>query len=197
MDIRECIKCGKSNSSNSIMCTRCTWPFDAKGWVLTKHKIERITLDTCCINAKKQNPSLNKLESWAEVNNLKLQKSDTMLKELKGQNRIPKANSMGNQPELFILGSSSFGGPNVLAGPDLREQFKKILFPTANSLTQNQLYDIEHIQSHVMTGGDVFVTLNRNDFITRGRQAKLSSLGVWVFSPNEIVSLLKKLYGWQ
>lgn len=120
-----------------------------------------------------------------------------MLGELAGEARVAKARLLAPHPELFTLGSSPLGGPDVLAGPDLPGDLQQILFPTARPLTKNQYYDVEHLRLHVRTGGDIFVTRNPNDFITRGRQETLRSFGIWVLSPNELVGLLTELYGWQ
>jgi hypothetical protein len=86
------------------------------------------------------------------------------------------------------------GGPDVLAGPDLGDELHRILFPTTPALTANQRHDVDHLRAHVRTGGDVFVTLNPNDFITRGRQERLRSIGIWVMSPNQLVHLLAALF---
>ena len=191
----ECVKCGAQATPEATACQQCTWPFTLAAWALTTLRIKRITLDTGCINAKGADPHLNTLERWAERGLLELQRSSVMLEELKGESRVAKARGLDPHPNLFILGSSVLDGPDVLAGPDLPGVLQGILFPTAGSLTENQRHDVEHLRLHVRTGGDVFVTLNPNDFITRGRQAELASLGIWVLSPQELVELLKKLYG--
>jgi hypothetical protein len=118
-----------------------------------------------------------------------------MLKELQGQARIAKATSLATHPGLLSLDVNFLGVPDVLAGPDIAQDLQQILFPTAKPLTENQRSDVEHLRLHVRTGGDVFVTLNPNDFITRGRQEVLSSFGIWVLSPAKLVGLLKELYG--
>lgn len=120
-----------------------------------------------------------------------------MLGELAGEARVAKARSLAPHPGVFILDHSTLGGPDVLAGPDLPGALQQILFPTANPLTENQRYDVEHLRLHVRTGGDVFVTRNPNDFITRGRQEMLRSFGIWVLAPPELVGLLTELYGWR
>lgn len=120
-----------------------------------------------------------------------------MLGELAGEARVAKARSLAQHPSLFTLGHSALGGPDVLAGPNVPGELQQILFPTANPLTENQRYDVEHLRLHVQTGGDVFVTLNPNDFITRGRQETVRSFGVWVLSPSDLVGLLTELYGWE
>lgn len=174
----ECVKCGQQNSTNSPACPKCTWPFTHDAWKRSKLRIRRITLDTGCVNAKGRNTDLNTLEKWAAVGKLELQRSDAMLSELTGQMRVAKAQLLEPHPGLFTLGQSVLGGSDVLAGPDLSEELQQILFPTASPLTENQRFDVEHLRLHVRTGGDVFVTLNPNDFITRGRQETLRSFGV-------------------
>ncbi len=119
-----------------------------------------------------------------------------MLGELEGETRVEKATSLAEHPGLFILDESVLDGPNVFAGPDMGVELQQVLFPTAQPLTDNQRHDVEHLRLHVLTGGDVFVTLNRNDFITRGRQEALRAGGIWVFEPPELVELLKNLYEW-
>lgn len=192
----ECVRCGANNSLTATTCGRCTWPLAWSGWSSTTVRIKRITLDTGCINLKQKNDDLNTLERWAGEGRLELQRSPAMLQELTGDARVAKAQTLEPQPSLFTLGVSALGGGDVLAGPDLPQELKQILFPTAASLTDNQRQDVEHLRLHVRTGGHVFVTLNPNDFITRGRQDTLASFGVWVMSPQQMVQLLRQLYRW-
>ncbi len=193
----ECVKCGHRNTAGATACAQCTWPFTRDAWVSSTQRIRRISLDTGCVNAKGRDPDLNTLERWAAAEYLELQRSSAMLGELEGEARVAKASALAPHPGLFTLGASALGGPDVLAGPDLPDELRLILFPTASPLTENQRYDVEHLRLHVRTGGDAFVTLNPNDFITRGRQETLRSFGVWVLSPSELVGLLTELYGWR
>ena len=73
-----------------------------------------------------------------------------------------------------------------------RDLLRHILFPTSQHLTPNQEKDIEHLQYHVHTGGDLFVTRNPKDFIYRGKQEALWSIGIWVFTPEEVVEHLHR-----
>lgn len=193
----ECVKCGHRNTPGGIACARCTWPFSCDGWATSELRIRHVTLDTGCVNAKGLDPDLNTLERWAAAEYLELQRSSAMLGELTGEARVAKAQSLAPHPDLFTLGCSMLGGSDVLAGPDLPGELQQILFPTANPLTENQRYDVEHLRLHVRTGGDAFVTLNPNDFITRGRKETLRSFGIWVLSPSEMVALLTELYEWR
>lgn len=196
-DLFECVKCGHHNKKGAAACAGCTWPFSREAWKTTSLRPRRVTLDTGCINAKGRNRDLNILESWAQTGQIELQRTDTMLKELKGRHRVQKASSLAPQPELFTLDASVLGGPDVLAGPDMSEELRRILFPTASALTANQERDVEHLFHHVRTGGDLFVTLNLNDFITHGRQDALRLVGIWVVTPPQAVELLKEVHGWQ
>jgi hypothetical protein len=195
--MRECVKCGEINAPEAEACDRCTWPFSILAWQSTTQRVHRLTLDTGCINAKGLNPDLNTLERWAANGLIALQRSEAMLGELRGDARVEKAQALEPHPGLLTLDVSVFDGPDVFAGPDLGSEIAEILFPTAHPLTSNQSHDVEHLRLHVRTGGDIFVTLNPNDFVTRGRQEELRSSGIWVLSPTESVSLLGDLYGWR
>jgi hypothetical protein len=194
--MQKCVKCGAGISVGSTRCSSCTWPFSPEAWRHSALPIRRITLDTGCINAKRKNEALNTLERWADEGRLRLQRSDVMLGELEGDARVQKAVALDEHPGLFSPEESVLDGPNVLAGPDMRTELQHVLFPTAWPLTSNQRHDVEHLRLHVLTGGDAFVTLNSNDFISRGRQELLRVCGIWVLQPPELVALLKNLYEW-
>ncbi len=190
------MKCGGRIEPNATACEDCGWPFTPGAWPTFERLPLRITLDTGCINVKRQNEELNLLESWAEDGRLVLQRAEAMLSEIKGEDRVAKATAMPSHPELFTLGMSTLDGGDVLAGPDMRAEISEILFPTTATLTSNQRHDVEHLRADVRTGGDVFVTLNRNDFITEGRQERLRSMGIWVMLPAELTNLLGSAFGW-
>lgn len=197
MVMMECVKCGDEVPTGADRCSSCTWPFTIAAWRQSSLTIHRLTLDTGCVNAKGKNEALNTLERWAHDGLLELQRSDAMLDEIEGKSRITKAESIAEHPGLFTLDVSVLDGPDVLAGPDLGIELEELLFPTSHPLTSSQEHDVQHLRQHVLTGGDVFVTLNRNDFITRGRQEALRACGIWVMQPPEIVELLKRLYKWE
>jgi hypothetical protein len=191
-----CVRCGGTIEPSATACDDCGWPFTPGAWTTFERRPLRITLDTGCINVKRQNEDLNLLESWAEDGRLVLQRADAMLSEIKGEERVAKATAMPGHPELFTLGVSTLDRGDVLAGPDMGAEIRKILFPTTATLTSNQRHDVEHLRAHVRTGGDVFVTLNLNDFLTEGRQVRLRSMGIWVMLPAELTSLLGSAFGW-
>ena len=192
----DCVRCGRSYLPGEPSCTACTWPFSSEAWSATTLRVRRVTLDTNCVNAAGRNIDLNILESWAEAGHLELQRSDAMLQELSGEQRVAKAGSIPSHPGLFRFGVSAFGGSDVLAGPDMGSEIRSILFPMVRNLIARQEFDIQQLRLHIQTGGDLFVTLNKNDFITHGRQAQLRGRGIWVLLPEETVGLLRKLYGW-
>jgi hypothetical protein len=190
-----CVKCGGGNGPDAVACITCRWPFTLTAWSAFGRPPRRITLDTGCINVKQQDQELNRLELWGQQGRLTLQRSEAMLSEMRGEARVSKAERMAPHPGLFTLGVSTLDGPDVLAGPDMGDHLPAVLFPTSATLTSTQAHDVEHLRLHIQTGGDIFVTLNPNDFITRGRQQKLRSFGVWVMSPVEVVELLLS-FGW-
>ena len=55
----ECVKCGLPREGDSDACQHCTWPFILEAWGKTTHHIQRVTLDTCCINRLKTSEDWN------------------------------------------------------------------------------------------------------------------------------------------
>lgn len=192
----ECVKCGEQNVGGVESCAQCTWPSALPAWKSTSFWIRRITVDTGSIHAKGQTPELNTLERWEAEGKIELQRSDAILQELRGEVRAMKAQSVRAQPGLFSLDPGVLEGSDVLAGPDLRSELEEILFPDAQPLTDSQVHDVEHLRRHVLAGSDVFVTLNVNDFVLRGRSEELRARGIWVLTPTELVTLLSELYEW-
>jgi hypothetical protein len=193
----ECVKCGLKTDDAQPNCRHCTWPNSDAGWGSTTFKIKKVTLDTGCINAKQQDSALNTIERWAASGDLELQRSDTFLKEFSGpQAHVDKATDIDPFPRLATFGVSTFDGGDVLAGPDLGLEIKRILFPTVAHLNSNQQNDVEHLRQHVRTGLDVFLTKNVNDFIRGGKQETLRKRGIWVYTPDELVVRLGALSGW-
>jgi hypothetical protein len=118
--------------------------------------------------------------------------------ELKGLGRIRKGQQIEQHPRVFGFGvprSSGLGDPGyVLAGSLVPlDVLRAALFPTTSmkALTTNQQRDLEHIQDHLRTGGDVFVHLNPTDFCRHGRREALYRMGVWASTPIEAVDHLK------
>lgn len=178
-------------------CSNCTWPYSLEGWKQYNRGIKRLSIDTGCINAKGNLASLNTLERWKNEGKLEIQRASSFLEEFRGpDHHVKKAKEISELPALFFLGSSILGRRDVLAGPDLRDVVKTILFPTVAILNQNQEYDVQHLHEHIRSGGDIFVTLNLKDFIYSGKKEKLRKYGVWVLTPDETLCLIDDLYGW-
>ena len=197
--LNSCVKCGALREATADFCAECTWPFSLDAWSQSIHRVRRITIDTCCINSKRQDPALNKLEQWAERDCLELQRADEMLIEVLrpgGEGFIDKVLATEEHPGLFTIGSSMIGGGDVLAGPNLQDELRGILFPHP-TLTRNQLSDIQHLHEHIRTGGDIFVSTDGKAFLNDGRQGKLHRMGIWVFRPNALVDFLKSIYAWE
>ncbi len=190
----ECVKCGHKNATGTQECAACKWPLTIEAWEKSEYKIFKITKDSSCINAKQQHPALNQLEEWEKQGRLRLQGAEELRKEAQGSFQQAKAEATTPLPtNFFILGSSCLNGGDIFAGPEIWDQLRAILFPTVAELNNNQMSDVNHLAQHVRSGGDVFVTSDTN-FIRK--QEALRRYGIWVFSPEELVALLKRLYKW-
>jgi hypothetical protein len=191
-------KCGCGGVFGDTNCPACSWPCHPDGWTHNRRSLERITLDTSCVNAKRANPDLNQLEAWHDAGHIRIQRAPAFLEELKGPlQRIAKGESIEPHPPLFgfgVPGAFTLDGPGVLAGPLFSiDDLRALLLPTTSmeALTIKQRRDLEHLQQHIRTGGRLFVTLDKDDFIQHGRREKLYRIGVWVFTPAEAVAHLK------
>jgi hypothetical protein len=190
-----CLMCGggKIGADN---CEACTWPYSIDGWKNFRLGLRRISIDKCCVNAKQQDDSLNKLEEWAREGKIAVQKATAFLKEPESSpSRLKKGQQIDDHPPLTTLGSSLNEGP-VLGGPDLVDDIRSILFPgvKVKDLQEKQKQDIQHLREHVRTGGHVFVTIDKH-FIGAGKPDALRRLGVWVCAPREAVELVKRVCG--
>ncbi|MEK6599936.1 MAG: hypothetical protein AABY52_06325 [Deltaproteobacteria bacterium] len=191
-----CLMCGVGEIGTDN-CSACTWPYSRAGWQRFRRGVKRITIDTGCINAKRKNEFLNKFEEWESQGKIQIQRATPFLEEFKGPPKhVEKAKDIETHPSVIMLDVSILGDGSVLAGPDLREAIQPILFPHTRTLTRNQLNDLRHLHEHIETGGDIFVTLNTNDFIANSKQELLKKLGVWVLTPKETVDLIRDIYGW-
>lgn len=177
------------------VCTACSWPLTMEAWDRVTPRTLTLTIDTCCINARQQDADLNQLEQWAKEKRIKLRQAEELMKELKGDARVAKAQAIGGLPtNFFILGSSSLDSGDIFKGPDMRDELRAILFPKVHTLTPNQQSDVNHLSQHVQSGGDIFVTLNTNDFIKEGKKETLGKFGIGVFHPAEVVHLIRRLF---
>ena len=192
----ECVKCGEDNVTGAPACNRCTWPLCLQAWKSTSFWIRRITIDSRSIDANGRSPEFSTFERWEADGRIELQRSDAMLPDLRGEARLTSVRPASSQPGLFGLDGRVIAEPDVLAGPDVQAELEEILFRDAHPLTDGHAADVEHLRRHVLAGRDVFVTLNVNDFVSRGRSEELCARGIWVLTPTELVTLLADLYEW-
>ncbi len=191
----KCLHCGVGEVGIDN-CAACTWPYSDKGWSQFRLGLRRITIDICCINSKRRIDSLNLLETWAAEKKIEIQKATPFSVEAQGNlKREARDEQVPSHPALATFGSSSFGNASVLAGPDLKEEIPRILFPGVSQLATNQERDVQHLREHVRTGGHLFVTLD-SDFLAGNKEKQLRRLGVWVATPEKAVKLLTSVYGW-
>jgi len=133
---------------------------------------------------------LNQLEELERRGLIRLQGAEELRKEAQGTLQQAKAEATAPLPtNFFTLGSSALDGGDILAGPDMFKELRAILFPTVAELSANQQSDIAHLVQHVRSGDDAFITLDTN-FIRDGKREVLRRYGIWVFHPEELVTLL-------
>jgi hypothetical protein len=208
-EIAACVRCGSGNDFDATVCRDCAWPLALEAWRGSQHRIQRLSLDAGCINAKQRDVDLNVLERWVQEGLISLEVSDVFHSELENAWPIQVLKAQATPPHppvwrLGVAGGCELGINTFLAGADIGEEAPLVLFPTAAPLTSSQAKDVEHLRSHVIAGADAFVTLNKRDFIRGGKherlrrvkQERLRRCGIWVFTPPEIKELLASLYGW-
>ncbi len=195
-DHLKCIHCGVGDVGIDN-CSACSWPYSDKGWSKFGLGLRRITIDTNCINAKQKIEALNLLEKWDSAGKIEIQKSAPFSAEIQGNlKREAKDKNIPHHPPLFVLGSSILGGGDVLAGPDIKDKIQGILFPGVSHLSVNQERDVQHLGEHVRTGGHLFVTLDKSDFIAGKKEKQLRALGIWCVVPETAVKLFISTYDW-
>lgn len=195
-DSSKCIHCGIGEVGPDN-CAACSWPYSEKGWSNFTMDLRRITIDTNCINAKRAHGALNILEKWKNDGKIEIQKSTPFSVEAQGnRKREAKEKQVPGHPPLFVLGVSTLGGDAVLAGPDLIKEIQEILFPGVSPLSVGDERDVQHLAEHVRTGGHLFVTTDKGDFMSGNREKKLQSLGVWAVTPEKAVNFLASVHGW-
>lgn len=188
-----CLRCGLQILSAN--CTGCTWPYAPEGWAFwdrRRRRDFRVTIDTGCVNARQMDENLNQLEAWNNDGTIRLERSRVLLRELEGQRRILKAQSINPHPPLWTLGVSSLGsGERAVLAARMPEEntLTNILFPTTRTLSSGHRLDAQHLQWHVHTGGDVFVTKD-GDFLRHHEE--LYRIGIWVFSPAAAVAHIRR-----
>jgi hypothetical protein len=197
-EVKECLKCGAIVAPDSHSCSGCTWPVSIEGWRTTTRRVREITLDTSCVNAKGKNRHLNLLEAWETAGWIRLRRAPALLAEFKGPAHVAKVQQIAPHPFPYYIGAPLGDSAFVIAGPELEASvLARVLFPTTatRALTPKQQRDIEHVQQVVRIGGDCFVTINVRDFVRDGRQDKLRRMGIWIFTPEQMVDHLLAGYG--
>ena len=164
----ECVKCGNDNECGSHSCRDCAWPLTLDAWRSSARRIERVTIDTNCINQKQADDDLNTAERWELEGKFVIERAEVMLDELKGAQRIAKARTIPQHRGGWILGVSTLGIDTYLGGPDMETELVDVLFPTTAVLNENQRADVEHLRSHIQTGADIFSDAGCRRFHRRG-----------------------------
>ncbi len=192
----ECVKCGRDNEIGAQSCGDCAWPLTLNSWRFSARRVERVTIDTNCINQRRADQDLNTIERWGSERKFVIERAPAMLNELKGAQRIAKAQTLAQHRDGWILGVSALGIDTYLAGPNMETELVDVLFPTTAVLNGNQRADVEHLRSHIQTGADIFLTRDAGDFIVGGKRDELLPYGIWILSPREFVLLCQEAYAW-
>lgn len=101
-------------AARAANCSRCTWPYDPSGWAQNRLPLHRITLDTSCVNARRENAALNQLEAWEAASHIRLQRGAAFMAELKGSGRIRKGQQIEQHPRVFGFGVPWSSGLGVV-----------------------------------------------------------------------------------
>lgn len=122
-----------------------------------------ITIDSNCINAKSNLEHMNIIEKAESEGKIQILKTDTMDTEFQKNNGYPigleKSKKYDEDIGIWILGHSRLGHTKF-ATDETKSSFdllKTVLFPD-KKLTQNDIRDCMHINTHIMYKRDYFIT---------------------------------------
>lgn len=187
-----CCRCSTALQAQAINCPGCTWPCHPDGWSRNRRPLRRLTLDTGCVNARGQCANLNQLEAWQVAGHIVLERTPAM-KELRGAARIARADTIKRQPRLFMDIGGGWGNSVLPARLVPIEDLRLLLIPktTPAAMSVNWLRDLEHLQHHVRTGADLWITKDTAaGFIDSPRREALYRIGIWAFTPLQAVAHL-------
>ena len=156
-----------------------------------------MTIDTCCINVRRQRPALNRLEEWHNQGVIEIFRTEIMNEELKGESRRRKARKYSEDEgtphwEYTTFDYKGFGGedPEVYPFHELVE----IVFPNldiSDAKYDNKVRDAEHLSTHYQYKRDFFVTMDKA-LIHKKRELK-EKYGIVILTPEECVQEIEHL----
>ena len=148
----------------------------------------KIALDTSCLNAKKEDSVLNKLEDLREKEIIELYTSTVNEKEQieKNPNKkwrekyLKRINEEHKVLETGIWGKSKWG--NFVWGNKNVNNILRDIFGKGNIIGN---YDVWLLKTAIVHRCDYFLTLNSRHFIENGRREQIEKLGIKVREPND------------
>ncbi|NMB66885.1 hypothetical protein GYA25_02400 [Candidatus Woesearchaeota archaeon] len=158
-----------------------------------------IALDNSCLNLRKKQEVLNKLDQLYVKNKILLNCSRVneieQLKTQKNKDYLNKYISIITEKKNLIesgrLGISKFGD-FLFSKKNLNYNLRKI-FSKNSDLIDSDYFDIWLLETAILNKQDFFVTLNTNHFIKDGKKESIESLGIKIREPNK--DFLKELNG--
>lgn len=168
----------------------------------------KITIDSNLINARQKEELINCLEKLHAENKLQIVVSQRLLDEMHRNETMKKAQKYTNISEPSVAGHSrvgkSYAVGNTKKYPSFSE-ISKIIFPTLDELSQNQINDVMHLIAHCYSDSKYFITNNTKDFMDGKKtnknrnlnlknetRRKLQALSIDVLTPQEAVELFMK-----
>jgi hypothetical protein len=170
----------------------------------------KVTIDTCLINARQKDQTLNRLEELHRKGDIEIVGTERLIKETQNhKSRKEKADSYDNISEPIVIGQWAIGRGYISngKGPTFKE-IAQILFPEQDSsqLSDNDSNDVMHLVSHSQSNSDYFVTKNKWDFIDarktnknrdggykNAKREQLEKIGIKVLTPEEMLAIIDEI----
>ncbi|MBI3032471.1 hypothetical protein HYY69_03280 [Candidatus Woesearchaeota archaeon] len=150
----------------------------------------KIALDTGCLNVKKKDLILNKLDELEGLGKIKLITSTVNEKEQILTNQIETFRNTylkiinnkekileGGRFDISTFDNCVFSDEKIIA--ELAKIFGK---PKIDS---NDFFDLWLLETAIIHKCDYFLTKNSNDFIVNGKKEAIEQLGIKVREPNQ------------
>lgn len=158
--------------------------------IANNEKTLTLTIDSNCINAKGNYKYMNKIEELAEKGWVKIFVTSTMetefLKNEGYQEGINKLKNYDVDIEIGVWGHSRYGSCKYGNKEDSKifNKIKKILFPNLKELTDEQVKDSMHLQTHLHYNRDFFITDDKKHILNKKDELK-KRLNLLVCTPKE------------
>lgn len=157
---------------------------------INNRNILTLTIDSNCINARGNYKYMNKVEELVKKGRVKIYVTSTMetefLKDKGYQKGINKLRNYEVDIEIGVWSHSRFGSCKFGSKEDSKRfnEIKKILFPNLKELTDEQIKDSMHLQTHLHYNRDFFITDDKKHILNKKDELK-ERLKLLVCTPKE------------